>query len=169
MFLLGIRYKVFSKSGKPLTSVRERNLSEKGLYVSGLTLVFTIIGYLAIAIFLVGFMARVWKYATTPAPLKIQLTPAPVGSTGVVCRMAQEVGLIKSLFNSNKIIWLAHYMFHLTLVLVLLKHTRFFFIVRADIISVKKFVTGLITFSPQAMPGDIIFKKRRTKHVGAVV
>ncbi|HCG99913.1 MAG: hypothetical protein A2074_05185 [Candidatus Aquicultor primus] len=119
--------------------------------MSGLTLDFTIIGYLAIAIFLVGFMARVWKYATTPAPLKIQLTPA-VGSTGVVCRMAQEVGLIKSLFNSNKIIWLAYCLFHLTLVLVLLKHARFFFTVRADIISVKKFVTGLITFRPRRCP-----------------
>ncbi|MDP2210511.1 MAG: hypothetical protein Q8J63_02080 [Candidatus Aquicultor sp.] len=137
--------------------------------MSGLTLVFTTVGYLAIAIFLVGFMARVWKYATTPAPLKIPLTPAPVGPTGVIYRMAQEVGLFKSLFNSNKIIWLAGYIFHLTLVIVLIKHTRFFFkyFVRADIISVKKFVMGLITFSPQAMPGDIIFKTKRTKHVGA--
>ncbi|MDI6817322.1 MAG: hypothetical protein QME41_09075 [Actinomycetota bacterium] len=137
--------------------------------MSGLTLVFTIIGYLAIAIFLVGFMAGAWKYATTPAPLKIPLTPAPVGRTGIVCRMAQEVGLFKSLFNSNKTIWIAGYLFQLTLVLVLIKHTRFFFksFVRADIISVRKFVMGLITFSPQAMPGDIIFKMKRTKHVGA--
>ena len=99
-------------------------------------------GYLAIAIFLVGFMARVWKYATTPVPLKIPLTPAPVGTTGVIYRTAQEI-----------------------------KHTRLFFksFVRAAIISVKKFVMGLITFSPQVMLGDIIFKIKRTKHVGAVV
>ncbi|MBS3909671.1 MAG: hypothetical protein KGZ93_08620 [Actinobacteria bacterium] len=135
--------------------------------MSGLTLAFTIAGYLAIAIFLVGFMARVWKYETTPSPLKIAFNPAPVGATGVVYRMAQEAGLFKSLFNSNKIIWLAGYIFHVTLVIVLIKHTRFFFTVRADIISVKKFVMGLITFSSQAMPGDIIFKMRRTQHLGA--
>ncbi|MBI4734306.1 MAG: respiratory nitrate reductase subunit gamma [Rubrobacteridae bacterium] len=88
---------------------------------------FIIFAYAAIAVFIVGFLARIWKYAVTPSPLKIALTPAPVTSTGVVYRMAQEIGFFRSLFYSNKIIWLAGYTMHIALALTLIKHIRFFF------------------------------------------
>ena len=95
--------------------------------MSGLTIFFVIFAYLAIAVFVVGFLIRVWKYATTPDPLKIPQTPAPVSSPGVVRRMVAEVTLFKSLFNGNKVIWLFGYVFHLGLLLALLKHYRFAF------------------------------------------
>lgn len=68
-----------------------------------LTLFYTVFAYAAIAIFIIGFMARILKYATTPAPLKIALTPAPATSTGVTYRMIQEAGLFKfdRFYNSD--------------------------------------------------------------------
>jgi len=95
--------------------------------VSGLTTLFVILGYAAIAIFLVGVLYKVWKYAVTPAPLKIPQTPAPVTAAGVPVRVLSEVLIFKSLFKSNRVLWLAGFLFHAGLVLALLKHYRFFF------------------------------------------
>lgn len=95
--------------------------------MSGLTVFFVVYAYVAIAVFILGFLFRVWKYATTPDPLKIPQTPAPTGDPGVVRRMVAEVTLFKSLFNGNKVIWLFGYVFHLGLLLALLKHYRFAF------------------------------------------
>ncbi|MHB1390501.1 MAG: respiratory nitrate reductase subunit gamma [Thermoleophilia bacterium] len=93
-----------------------------------MTALFVILAYLAVIVFIVGFLTRVWKYATTPAPLKIPQTPAPVSAAGVPGRILAEVVVFKSLFKSNRVIWLAGYMFHIGLVLVIVKHFRFFFI-----------------------------------------
>jgi nitrate reductase gamma subunit len=95
--------------------------------VSGLTLLFVILGYAAIAVFLIGVLAKVWKYGTTPAPLKIPQTPAPVTAAGVPTRVLSEVVLFKSLFKSNRVIWLAGYVFHIGLLLAVIKHYRFLF------------------------------------------
>ena len=86
-----------------------------------------ILGYAAIAIFIVGVLAKVWKYAITPAPLKIPQTPAPVSGSGVPLRVLSEVVIFKSLFKSNRVLWLLGYAFHIGLLLALLKHYRFFF------------------------------------------
>jgi nitrate reductase gamma subunit len=95
--------------------------------MSALTVVFVILGYIAIAVFIVGVLYKVWKYATTPAPLKIPQNPSPVTPAGVPPRIIMEVGLFKSLFKSNKLIWLGGYVFHLGLLLVFIKHLRFLF------------------------------------------
>lgn len=95
--------------------------------MSGLTVFFVIFAYVAIAVFIIGFLFRIWKYATTPDPLRIPQTPAPTGDAGVVRRVTAEVTLFKSLFNGNKVIWLFGYVFHLGLLLALLKHYRFAF------------------------------------------
>ena len=92
-----------------------------------MTVLFVILGYAAMAIFVVGVIYKVWKYATTPAPLKIPQTPAPVTATMVPRRMLGEVLVFKSLFKSNRVLWLAGYLFHAGLVLTLVKHLRFFF------------------------------------------
>ncbi|MHB8792100.1 MAG: respiratory nitrate reductase subunit gamma [Thermoleophilia bacterium] len=92
-----------------------------------MTVLFVVLGYAALAIFLVGVLAKVWKYGTTPAPLKIPQTPAPVTAAGVPGRMLSEVVLFKSLFKSNRVIWLAGYVFHIGLLLALVKHYRFLF------------------------------------------
>lgn len=95
--------------------------------MSGLTLVFSLYFYIAIDVFLVGLLLKVWKYAATPAPLKIPQTPAPKTAAGVGVRMFQEVAFFKSLFRSNKLLWLGGYIFHLCLLFVFMKHLRFLF------------------------------------------
>ena len=95
--------------------------------MSGLTLVFSAYFYIAVDIFLIGVLLKVWKYAATPAPLKIPLTPAPKNAAGVTSRMFQEVVFFKSLFRSNKLLWAGGYVFHLSLLFVFMKHLRFLF------------------------------------------
>jgi len=92
-----------------------------------LTALFVVLGYAALAIFLFGVLAQVWKYGVTPAPLKIPQNPSPVTAAGVPVRVLSEVVLFKSLFKSNRVIWLAGYVFHIGLLLVLIKHFRFVF------------------------------------------
>jgi len=82
--------------------------------------------YVATLVFLVFGGYKVYQYAVTPAPLKIPTTPAPVTTGGVVVRMLMEVVLFKSLFRSNKWIWLFAIIFHLALWIVLVRHLRYF-------------------------------------------
>jgi len=91
-----------------------------------LSVFFALLFYLATAILIVGLARKIWQYARTPAPLKIAVTPAPVTTSGVAFRMVREVTLFESLFKSNKWIWLFGYMFHVALLLVLLRHFRYF-------------------------------------------
>lgn len=85
-----------------------------------------ILMYCALVVFVVGVGRKVYRYASTPAPLKIPLTPAPVSSAGVVARLAREVVLFESLFKSSKFTWLFGWLFHAGLLLTLLAHLRYF-------------------------------------------
>ena len=87
---------------------------------------YLILFYLAAAVFVVGLAHRLWRYARTPAPLKIPTTPAPTTRTGVVARMLREVVLFESLFKSSKWTWLFGWLFHVSLLLVVLRHLRYF-------------------------------------------
>ena len=62
----------------------------------------------------------------TPAPLKIPTTPAPTTKSGVALRMLKELTIFESLFKSNKWIWLFGWLFHMGMLLVLLRHLRYF-------------------------------------------
>jgi nitrate reductase gamma subunit len=90
-----------------------------------LTAVYALLFYLATAILLGGLIYKIAQYARTPAPLKIPTAPAPVTVGGVVLRMAREVLLFESLFRSNKWTWLFGWIFHLAILLVLLRHLRY--------------------------------------------
>ena len=95
----------------------------KGLVLST---IYAVLFYIATAVLTVGLVYRIRLYARTPAPLKIPTTPAPVTQTGVVVRMAKEVVFFESLFKSNKWTWLFGWVFHAALLLVLLRHLRYF-------------------------------------------
>ena len=82
--------------------------------------------YAATVILVVGLAMRIKKYAQTPAPLIIPTMPAPRTETGVIMRMFREVAFFESLFRANKWIWLFGIMFHLGMLLVLLRHLRYF-------------------------------------------
>ena len=90
------------------------------------TVVYAALFYAATIVLVGGLGLRVWQYASTPTPLRIPTTPAPVTRGGVALRVASEVVLFQSLFKSNKWIWLFGWVFHVTLAAVLLRHLRYF-------------------------------------------
>lgn len=94
--------------------------------MSALTIAFAILLYAAAAMLAGGIARHVWLYARTPQPLKIPVTPAPTTRGGVALRMAKEVTLFASLYKANKWIWLFGWIFHAALLLVLLRHLRYF-------------------------------------------
>lgn len=91
-----------------------------------LTMVYAVLLYAAALVFVAGLAFRVWQYASTPAPLKIPTTPAPVTRSGVAFRMLREVVVFESLFKSNKWIWAFGIVFHAALLVVVLRHLRYF-------------------------------------------
>jgi nitrate reductase gamma subunit len=94
--------------------------------VSFATVFYALLFYAATAIFLVGVGMRIARYARAPAPLRIPTTPAPTTRAGVVARMGTEVVFFHSLFKSNKWIWILGWVFHVALLLVILRHLRYF-------------------------------------------
>ena len=91
-----------------------------------LSTIYALLFYFATTIFVIGLAHRIRLYARTPAPLKIPTTPAPVTRTGVVARMAREVVFFESLFKASKWTWLFGWVFHAALLLVVLRHLRYF-------------------------------------------
>lgn len=87
---------------------------------------YAVLFYVATVLIVVGTGLKIRKYAKTPAPLKIPTTPAPTTRGGVWARMFREVVFFESLFKSNKWIWLFGYLFHFGMLLVLLRHFRYF-------------------------------------------
>lgn len=94
--------------------------------MSTLSLLFVVLFYVATILLAVGLIRKIVQYARTPAPLKIPTTPAPMRTSGVAFRMAREVVLFESLFKSTKWTWIFGWMFHFGLLLVLIRHLRYF-------------------------------------------
>lgn len=94
--------------------------------MSTVTLIFAGMFYLATLLLVAGLAFKIFDYSRTPAPLKIPTTPAPTTQKGVVYRMAKEVVLFESLFKSNKWIWVFGWLFHFGMLLVLIRHLRYF-------------------------------------------
>jgi nitrate reductase gamma subunit len=89
-------------------------------------MIYALMFYIATLLLVGGLAYKIYDYSRTPAPLKIPTTPAPTTQKGVVYRMAKEVVLFESLFKSNKWIWVFGWLFHFGLLLVLLRHLRYF-------------------------------------------
>lgn len=94
--------------------------------MSMLTLFYTVLFYAATGVLVIGLARKIRSYAKTPAPLKIPTTPAPTTAAGVRWRLAREVVFFESLFKSSKWTWIFGWAFHVTLLLVVLRHLRYF-------------------------------------------
>jgi len=94
--------------------------------MSALTVIYALLFYAATAMLVGGVGRKIWVYARTPQPLKIPTTPAPTTRLGVVVRMFKEVTVFESLFKANKWTWLFGWVFHFALVVVVLRHLRYF-------------------------------------------
>jgi len=91
-----------------------------------MSLFFALLFIVATLVLVIGLARKIIQYARPPAPLKIATTPAPVTRSGVVMRMFREVVFFESLFKSTKWTWIFGWMFHMGLLLVLLRHLRYF-------------------------------------------
>ena len=87
---------------------------------------YAVLFYAATAVLVIGVGVKIAGYARTPAPLKIPTTPAPTGNAGVALRLTREVVFFESHFKSSKWTWLFGWLFHAGLLLVLLRHLRYF-------------------------------------------
>ena len=116
-----------------------------------------ILPYIAVLIFIVGIIYRVWKWARSPVPFRIPTTCGqqkslpwikannlenPSNTVGVIGRMALEVLLFRSLlrntttelkqgvrklvYKDSLLLWLGALLFHWSLLIILLRHSKFF-------------------------------------------
>ena len=91
-----------------------------------LSAVYAALFYAATGVLVFGLAWKIRSYWRTPAPLLIPTTPAPTTRSGVALRLTREVVLFESLFKSSKWTWLFGWLFHASLLLVLLRHLRYF-------------------------------------------
>ncbi|MCF7809734.1 sulfate reduction electron transfer complex DsrMKJOP subunit DsrM [bacterium] len=132
-------------------------ISFVGAQTLGLSYLFAvIIPYLAISIFIFGFVYRVIKWARAPVPFRIPTTCGqqkslswiknnpienPHNWLGAFIRMALEVLLFRSLFKNtkttlkdgprlvygmNQLLWLGGLLFHWSFLIIFIRHFRFF-------------------------------------------
>jgi len=94
--------------------------------MSVVTIAYAALFYAATAVLVVGLALKIRSYLRTPAPLKIPTTPAPTTTSGVALRLTREVVFFESLFKASKWTWLFGWLFHAALLLVLLRHVRYF-------------------------------------------
>jgi len=87
--------------------------------------IYAVLFWAATLVLVLGVANKIRIYAKVPAPLKIPTTPAPVTQGGVVIRMMQEVFLFKSLFRSDKLLWALGFLFHYTMLLIVIRHFRY--------------------------------------------
>ncbi len=86
------------------------------------TAIYLLITYTVGLIFVIGVVLRIYQYATTPQPIKIMLTPAPLTKSGAFARVLGEVFFFKSLFKSNISTWIFGYLFHISFFLLIFMH-----------------------------------------------
>lgn len=143
--------------------------------VPGMQYLFGVIfPYLALAIFLVGFVSKVLNWAKSPVPFRIPTTCGQANSlpwikqdkldcpstTGqVVARMALEILLFRSLFRntktqmhdgpkltyeSSKWLWLFGITFHYCFLIIILRHLRLFTNPIPGFVGLLEFFDGLL-------------------------
>lgn len=150
-----------------------------GVNIANLQFLFgVVIPYIAIAIFILGFIYRVVKWGGSPVPFRIPTTCGqqeslpwitqnkienPSSISGVVVRMALEVFFFRSLFRNIKTqlkegklvygeakwLWLAGLAFHWSFLIIFVRHFRFFM---QDVPAVIKAIEGLDTFLQIGVP-----------------
>jgi len=94
--------------------------------LSALSVVYIALSYLVAAVFFGGLIYKLWGYAVTPSPLNIATTPQPTTAVGVILKNARLIATFESVFRGNRWTWLGGYTLHLILLLVFLRHLRYF-------------------------------------------
>ena len=91
-----------------------------------------VLPYVAIGIFVLGVVYRLWYWLQTPVPLRIGLAPCKVTWKGVIAKIAAEVLIFISLFRNDKLLWVVALGMHVS-ALVCLVGTHFFGLIDAGV------------------------------------
>jgi Nitrate reductase gamma subunit len=86
------------------------------------TYIYLVITYSVGLVFAIGVILRIYQYATTPQPIKIMLTPAPLTKKRGIRKSSWRSFFLKSLFKSNKPTWVFGYLFHISFFLLIAMH-----------------------------------------------
>jgi nitrate reductase gamma subunit len=89
--------------------------------------VFGVLPYLAVGIFIWGLAGKVRLWRRTPTPYGIPLTPAFRTRSDAFLRLAGDAVVFAPLWRRNRWLWVGAVSFHYSLLLVLLRHLRYFF------------------------------------------
>lgn len=84
------------------------------------------LAYAAGLAFVAGLLWRLGLYLRTPMPWPAALTPAPRTEAGAVARVAANALVFPSLFRADRALWAGSWLFHGSLLLILLRHLRYF-------------------------------------------
>ena len=107
----------------------------------------SILPYISVPVLVLGTIWRLWQWFNVPLPLRIGLPPIPRTQNGVTRRIAAEVLLFRTLFNSKRDFWFVIWPFHLVGLLVLVHHAMGFgqdlFIAYWPLVDLSKYNTAL--------------------------
>ncbi len=136
-----------------------------------------IIPYISALLFILGFIWKILDWMKSPVPFRIPTTSgqanslewvkkdeleSPSGFLGVVGRMSMEVLFFRSLFRntkaemapgpsltygSSKWLWMAGMLFHWTLLIIVLRHYRFFLTPVPGFVEILEKVDGFLQIS----------------------
>ena len=88
--------------------------------------IFTVLPYLTLAVFLLGSALKVTAWWQTPVPLKIALPSAAGSVWDARLSLVVDALTFRPLWRQSKAYWLVNLVFHGSLLLVLLRHLRYF-------------------------------------------
>lgn len=86
----------------------------------------TVIAYAVGVVFALGFSFKIIKWIGSPNPLNIPTQPAPVDQGGAIARVFGEVLFFSSLFKADRALWLGGYIFHVSFLIIAIRHLRYF-------------------------------------------
>lgn len=81
-----------------------------------------ILPYISVAIFTIGILYRLGKWASGRIVHNITLTPAPTTQAGAMLDIAAEAALFKSLYKADKSLWSGSWLMHVALFSILGGH-----------------------------------------------
>lgn len=81
-----------------------------------------VLPYLAAGIFLVGMLWRVWAWLKIPVPFALTLSPMPNTMTAKAVTFGKELALFRGLWSGDRGLWLAAWLMHVSLVMVIGGH-----------------------------------------------
>ncbi len=88
--------------------------------------------YIAIVLFVLGTIYRLWCWLRTPVPLNINLAPAKTTWKAVTGKIAAEVLLFISLLRNDKVLWVTAWVMHVCGLIVIVA-SHFFGIIDASV------------------------------------